>query len=358
MRNFPLDDWQRAKAVRYLLLGWHPREIAEECRCSLQTIYNIRNNLWMYGTAIPPRDRVLGRPLRITKGAIAALLLWLLQYPIAMLSEMALFLSEEFGIRTSKSTISRALKRAQWSKKRARRVSDNLRYELRQNFMLEMRGVNAEQLIFLDEALFNNTTGWRATAWAPIGTAARYSASRNRGTSTSLLAAYNILGYLPCYVVKEGYFNADEFVEWLENDLLPLCNPFPGPNSVIILDNAGAHCPPAIVDAIHRRGCLVRHLPPYSPDYNPIELSFSVLKAWFRRNFDCLWPSFEGSFGEFILMAVRRSQCDRFAMKHFKHSSEGGYVFEGEVEEFMQCMRQYENGLGEAEWLANQVNAV
>jgi len=72
----------------------------------------------------------------------------------------------------------------------------------------------------------------------------------------------------------------------------------------------------------------VRYLPPYSPDYNPIELTFSVLKAWVRRHFDDTWPRFEGTFGDFLHYAVERSECDRYPRQHFKHS---GYIFEADI---------------------------
>ncbi len=69
-------------------------------------------------------------------------------------------------------------------------------------------------------------------------------------------------------------------------------------------------------------------MPPYSPDYNPIELTFSVLKAWVRRHFDDTWPHFEGTFDDFLHYAVERSGCDRYPRQHFKHS---GYIFEADI---------------------------
>ncbi len=66
---------------------------------------------------------------------------------------------------------------------------------------------------------------------------------------------------------------------------------------------------------------------PYSSNYNLIELTFSVLKAWVRRHFDEIWPHFEGTFGDFLHYAVERSRCDR-PRQHFKHS---GYIFEADI---------------------------
>ena len=93
-----------------------------------------------------------------------------------------------------------------------------------------MAGIRAEQMVFLDESLFNKTTGWRLTAWAPIGQAGRYTGDRNRGHSWSLLAAYTTGGYLPCYTIKEGYFNTDSFYRWLVDELLLLFGKLPSSN--------------------------------------------------------------------------------------------------------------------------------
>jgi transposase len=63
-------------------------------------------------------------------------------------------------------------------------------------------------------------------------------------------------------------------------DLLFYCNEYPGLNSVIIIDNANIHCYLSIADVIRAREYFIRYLFPYSPDFNFIELTFSVLKAW------------------------------------------------------------------------------
>ena len=60
--------------------------------------------------------------------------------------------------------------------------------------------------------------------------------------------------------------------------------PFPGPNSVIIMDNARIHHNSELINIVQELGGKVEFLPPYSPDLNPIERSFSVIKAWIKRH--------------------------------------------------------------------------
>ena len=60
-------------------------------------------------------------------------------------------------------------------------------------------------------------------------------------------------------------------------------NPFPFPNSVLMLDDAQVHHNGRIAEIVEARGCLIQYLPAYSPDLNPIEKEFAVYKANLRR---------------------------------------------------------------------------
>ena len=59
---------------------------------------------------------------------------------------------------------------------------------------------------------------------------------------------------------------------------------------VVVLDNLAVHKQPWVRAAIEHVGAHLRFLPPYSPDFNPIELAFAKLKAFMRaarpRSFD------------------------------------------------------------------------
>ena len=63
-------------------------------------------------------------------------------------------------------------------------------------------------------------------------------------------------------------------------------NPYPSSNSVIVMDNARIHHDANLISILEGLGCCVIFLPPYSPDYNPIETAFSVIKSWIKRNCD------------------------------------------------------------------------
>src|SRR5687767_9861373 len=60
-------------------------------------------------------------------------------------------------------------------------------------------------------------------------------------------------------------------------------NPYPGKNSVIIMDNTCIYHDEELVKSIEKVGCKILYLPPYSPDLNPIETAFLSLKNWLKR---------------------------------------------------------------------------
>lgn len=86
--------------------------------------------------------------------------------------------------------------------------------------------------------------------------------------------------------VFDGPIDNPTFLAYVEQVLVPTLQP----GDVVVLDNLVVHKQPAVQHAIERAGAHLRFLPPYSPDFNPIELAFAKLKAFLRaarpRNFD------------------------------------------------------------------------
>ena len=315
---------------------WRPDAVARDARSSVSTAYRWERNLAIYGDTVIPRPlyaQTDGRPRSLSPAALKALIEYQRQKPWLYHVELARFLLEEWDIQVHRTTICRALKDAGISRKKGERIGDGQSEVLRIAWQAFASQVKAEQLVFIDESLFKLQTMWRSMAYAPIGDPARYRADMRRGDTYSILPAYTTAGYLPCIGIKQGYYKKEDLINWLLEELLPLCNEYPGERSIIVLDNVSVHVDPRIVEAIEAKGCLVKYLPPYSPDYNPIELTFSVLKAWMRRHFEAFRLVFQNDFEGFLRYAIENSGCDRFAMEHFKHSA-AGYIFDGEIEAF------------------------
>ena len=88
--------------------------------------------------------------------------------------------------------------------------------------------------------------------------------------------------------VFDGPIDSDSFLAYVEQVLIPTLQP----GDVVVLDNLAAHKQPAVRAAITQAGASLRFLPPYSPDFNPIEQAFAKLKAFLRaarpRTFDAV----------------------------------------------------------------------
>jgi transposase len=101
----------------------------------------------------------------------------------------------------------------------------------------------------------------------------------------TVIAALRIEG-LSAPAVFDGPIDAASFFAYVEQVLVPTLRR----GDVVVLDNLVVHKQPEVRDAIERAGAELRFLPPYSPDFNPIELAFAKLKAFLRaarpRSFD------------------------------------------------------------------------
>ena len=107
-------------------------------------------------------------------------------------------------------------------------------------------------------------------------------------------------------------------MDYISNQLIPALHIHYGPKHlVIVLDNVSIHTNDDVAAVIREAGYSVKYLPPYSPDYNPIELTFGVLKAWIKRNYMYCRAQYGGDFGAFLQAAIEQSRCDRFSRKHF-----------------------------------------
>ena len=116
---------------------------------------------------------------------------------------------------------------------------------------------------------------------------------------------------------------------------------------VIVMDNVSIHIGREIREVIEAEGHILRFLPPYSPDYNPIELTFAVIKAWIKRHYVTRRQEFQG-FGDFLAFAIRESKCGRFAAGQFKHAAGGIYTIAQPIEELMDAIATFESG--HTEW--------
>lgn len=87
------------------------------------------------------------------------------------------------------------------------------------------------------------------------------------------------LGGMVAPMVLDGPMNGDVFIAYVEQVLVPELSQ----GDVIIMDNLPAHKVTGVRQAIEKAGARLLYLPPYSPDFNPIEMAFSKLKAGLKK---------------------------------------------------------------------------
>jgi transposase len=89
--------------------------------------------------------------------------------------------------------------------------------------------------------------------------------------------------------VFDGPINGESFLAWVQQFLVPVLRP----GDIVVLDNLSSHKIAGVREAIEAADAVLRYLPPYSPDFNPIEQLFAKLKTLLRkaaaRTIDALW---------------------------------------------------------------------
>ncbi len=111
--------------------------------------------------------------------------------------------------------------------------------------------------------------------------------------------------------VIDGPMNGNAFVAYVEQILVPTLTP----GDIVVMDNLSAHKVPGVRQAIEAAGAKLLYLPPYSPDFNPIEQLFAKLKALLRkageRSVDALWSRIAD-----LLNAFAPEEC----INYFRHA--------------------------------------
>nr|GAT45074.1 Tc1-mariner class transposase [Mycena chlorophos] len=190
------------------------------------------------------------------------------------------------GVYASIPTIQRTIKRMGLTRKVMSAPAIE-RDELRRSLFMNRIGRDVPDpncLIFLDESAHDQRTAYRRRGYALRGMRCLLRCHFVRGTRYSILPALSLDGII-AYDIIEGSVTAERFEEFLREFVMPLTNPYPGPRSVLILDNCRIHHADSIRKLIEEDNCCkLIFLPPYSPDLNPIEQAFSAVKAFIRRH--------------------------------------------------------------------------
>ena len=113
---------------------------------------------------------------------------------------------------------------------------------------------------------------------APKGERLRAGIPHGHWKTTTFVAGLRLDG-IAAPMVLDGPINRDTFQAYVDQVLVPDLRP----GDVVVMDNLSSHKAPAVRRAIEAVGASLLYLPPYSPDFNPIENAFAKLKALLRK---------------------------------------------------------------------------
>ncbi|KAF0643862.1 hypothetical protein FPSE5266_07146 [Fusarium pseudograminearum] len=227
-----------------------------------------------------PSNRV-GCYKKVTPYKRDALLDRLADHPTTDRSEMITFLRDEFEDDVLLSTISRSLKDARWTRKNCHCVAQQRNLQLRDLYLYKLLKYKSYQMIFIDESGADRCVCYCNKGWALSGVIPVQVSRLNREQRYQILAAYTQEGIeLAC--VYPGSTDAALFKDFIEQ-LLYGCGRWPQPKSVLIMDNASFHHKDELESMCAEAGVELLYLPPYSPDFNPIEEYFAELENFIKK---------------------------------------------------------------------------
>ena len=261
---------------------------------------------WRETGNLEPRRSSGGQKLKLSSSQIICVGDWVSEKNDITLKEIKKRLEEQEKVKVSLATICRILQSLNLTRKKktlqaSERNTDRVQ-NLRREYREKVRDIPAEDLIFVDEAA-SNLGMTLAYGRAEKGKRAYSSAPCNRGENVSMVAAIALKGLLALVQIL-GATKGIQFEAFIANVLVPLL----WAGACVIMDNAKIHQEEYIRPLIEETGAKLIFLPPYSPDFSPIENCWSkikqILKTLEPRNYCELRDAVCHALGEITLKDI------------------------------------------------------
>ena len=241
--------WQRE--IQELPLA----KVAENLSVDVSTVHRVVKKFRTTGTVMKKRYATGNLPVKMTKPVQLTVLRLDLDKPGIYLREIQQELVWMFGLSISLSSLCNFPKKNNFTRKKMQLVASQRSEELRAKFVSDVSTYKDHFPIFIDDTGSDRRNALKCQKLLV------------RGERISVIAAMTINSVIDLKVIQK--------------QLLPHLMNFDGfnSNSVVIMDNCSVHHVTGVSCVIRGMGSIVQYLPPYSPDFNPIELLFSKVKS-------------------------------------------------------------------------------
>ena len=283
----------RSLVIRDKELGKEIKDIAKQYDINIRTVNRIWK-LYRETSDITPKP-FTGRRSVITDKHIADILDLIWDESDLSLSEISLRLK----LPIKKSQLHRLLiKKGYTYKKKSLLAKAQLRedvLEKREDWIANQENLDIKKLVFLDESsIYCGMTP--IYGWAHKSERAYEYVIDSRYKRASIISTTRLNGKKATMII-EGSINGEVFEHYVREVLVHTLKK----GDIVILDNLSVHKVSGVLDPIYKKGASVMFLPPYSPDFNPIELEWAKIKSTIR----CLKPQTYEELIFSVQMAVK-----------------------------------------------------
>lgn len=274
MKAYPLELRQRIVNAIDTGLGTYC-EIAEIFQVHESYIYRLLRCRKTRGH-LAPLPHGGGAQPKLKEAELKVLTALVQEQPDATLEEFCGQLKKRVKVTVSLPTICRHLQMLRLPSKKKTKFAEEARPKERKAFQKEQATIDAEQLVCLDE--FAVHTGMRRrNARAPQGKRAKVTEPFQQKVKLSVISALFLKG-VGATMTIEGSVNGEVFHQYVQHFLLPELKP----GNIVLFDNARIHHKATTIQLLQDAGVKVKHLPAYSPDFNPEENCISKIKTDMR----------------------------------------------------------------------------
>ena len=282
----PLSDDLRKRIIDSKLRGDTEGKIASEKEVNKSTVTKLWS-LFRSTKSYAPRPTIRGRKPRLSECQLEQIRKKIIDCPDITLQELI----DQLSLPVCISALSRTIRFKlgfKFKKKTLHPIEQQREDVIKQRelWQSEQSEMNLDSLVFLDESSIN--TGMTRLYGRSTGSDRVVDYTPDvRFERTTILSSVRANGDM-VPLVFDGSLNGDIFKEYVAKCLAPTLKV----GDIVIMDNLSSHKVAGVIDPIIAVGAKVLYLPPYSPDFNPIEHVWANFKEWLSYN-SCRFPSLD-----------------------------------------------------------------